>query len=83
MWIVSLAAFALLAAPQQERAPALLELEPAQLEAWREHVRPDAAELAFEALPWIPSFSEGLERADEEGRPLLFWAMNGHPLGCT
>ena len=49
--------------------------------AWRAHLRPAAGER--ERIDWIPSFAEGLGRAGEEGRPLLFWAMNGHPLGCT
>ena len=53
------------------------------LERWRAYVRPAPEDLAFEAIPWIPSYAEGLRRADAEGRPLLFWAMNGHPLGCT
>lgn len=53
------------------------------LEHWREVVRPSGDELSFERVPWIASFAEGLRAADREGKPLLFWAMNGHPLGCT
>ena len=61
----------------------LLEPAPADMAAWRAHVRPTGKELAFESLDWIPEFARGLEVASEEGKPLLFWAMNGHPLGCT
>ena len=59
------------------------ELRAADLPRWREHLRPSGDELAFERIPWIADFAEGVRRADAEGRPLLFWAMNGHPLGCT
>jgi len=53
------------------------------LETWREFLAPRPEELGFEELPWIASFGEGLRAASEAGKPLLFWAMNGHPLGCT
>ena len=59
------------------------ELRVEDLERWRDHVRPTSAELAFEAIAWIPNFAEGLQQADAQGKPLLLWAMNGHPLGCT
>jgi len=55
----------------------------ADLPGWRAFLRPDAGDLAWEAIDWIPSFADGVRRADAEQRPLLFWAMNGHPLGCT
>ena len=59
------------------------ELRVEDLERWRDHVRPTSEELAFEAIAWIPNFAEGLRQADAQGKPLLLWAMNGHPLGCT
>ena len=63
---------------------ALLLLLPAQdLDAWRDVLRPSAEELRFTTIDWAPTFLGGVRRAAEEERPLLFWAMNGHPLGCT
>ena len=62
---------------------ALPKLERAELALWREHVRPSTEELGYEAIPWGSEFAEGVKRSSEEGKPLLFWAMNGHPLGCT
>jgi hypothetical protein len=59
------------------------EIAAADLARWHALVRPRERELAWERIPWIPSFAEGLACAAAEGRPLLFWAMNGHPLGCT
>ncbi len=67
----------------QAEALVLPQLEIAQMEAWREHVRPQGSELAYEEIPWLSEFSEGLQASSDEGKPLLFWAMNGHPLGTT
>jgi len=51
--------------------------------AWRQHILPSPNELEYEKIPWIDSFAEGLLAANAQQKPLLFWAMNGHPLGCT
>ncbi len=58
-------------------------LEIGDLERWRDFIRPSAAELAAESIPWLPDMVSGLERSETEQRPLLLWLMNGHPLGCT
>ncbi len=54
-----------------------------ELPQWRAHLRPASDELAFEEIDWMPDFAQGLRRSDAEQKPLLLWAMNGHPLGCT
>ncbi len=60
------------------------ELQPGDLEIWRDWLRPSAEDAAWmEAIPWLPSFAEGIEKANEAAKPLLLWVMNGHPLGCT
>ena len=61
-------------------APALTE---ATFEALRDAILPSAQERAFEAVGWRPSFGEAVREARELDRPVLLWAMNGHPLGCT
>lgn len=58
-------------------------LQLAELPNWVEHLSPVGDELAFENISWIPDFAGGVTEADARQRPLLFWAMNGHPLGCT
>ena len=65
------------------RALPLPALQDAGIARWSEWIQPARAELGFEEIPWIASFAEGLQAAERAGRPLLFWAMNGHPLGCT
>jgi len=73
--------------PPQGAAPAELDALPlphaAELElgTWRAHLLPGPGEV--ERIPWVPSFAEGVLRSARERRPLLFWAMNGHPLACT
>ena len=54
-----------------------------RLDAWHRHLWPRGDELAWREIPWRTSFVEGIRQADAQVRPLLFWAMNGHPLGNT
>lgn len=34
-------------------------------------------------IPWETDLSAARARSAREGRPLLMWVMDGHPLGCT
>ena len=45
---------------------AVPELRAADLDAWREHIRPAASEIAFEQIPWIDDFVAGIRQSDEE-----------------
>lgn len=45
-------------------------------------VRPAPGEDAFAEIPWLTSLWEAREVAAKEGRPILLWEMDGHPLGC-
>ena len=53
------------------------------LAEWRTLIEPSPAELAWTAIPWRTSFWSALSEAQASERPILLWAMNGHPLGCT
>ena len=50
---------------------------------WRDYIQPTEQELAWSSIPWRSSFQEGLIEAAAKQTPMLLWAMNGHPLGCT
>ena len=63
-----------------EEAPLLTEDRYA---AVRDRILPTAEEVAWRQIPWRESFWEGVIEAQETRRPILLWAMNGHPLGCT
>ena len=51
--------------------------------AWRDRIRPREAERCYETVHWLPTFWDGVMTAQKEDRPILLWAMNGHPLACT
>lgn len=57
--------------------------DPATAAEVRAHVLPDAEELAWKALGWRASLWAGVVDAQAAEKPILLWAMNGHPLGCT
>lgn len=50
---------------------------------WRDHVLPKTWEVAYQKIPWRPSFWEAVIEAQEKDKPVLLWAMNGHPLCNT
>jgi hypothetical protein len=51
--------------------------------ALRDRIRPKGDELCFETVPWLPTFWEGVMEGQKQDKPILLWAMNGHPLACT
>ena len=40
-------------------------------------------ETHWKEIPWRPNFSEAIEDARKEDKPILLWMMNGHPCGMT
>ncbi|MBX3096231.1 MAG: hypothetical protein KF812_05160 [Fimbriimonadaceae bacterium] len=50
---------------------------------WRNFILPDSRETSWQTISWRSSAEEGFRTAQELGRPVLLWTMNGHPLGCT
>lgn len=69
------------AAPAQE--PAVPELSAASFERWLEFVRPAAKEQRWARIAWRPELWPALQEAVAAQKPLLIWAMNGHPMACT
>ena len=59
------------------------ELSDETFEQIAEAIRPRDAELAFLKIGWRESFHTAVNEARKANRPILLWAMNGHPLGCT
>jgi hypothetical protein len=49
----------------------------------RDQILPSKQESAWKAIPWRSTLWDGLLDAQKEDKPLLVWAMNGHPLACT
>lgn len=72
---------ATLAAGLLAAGPALAQdLSDGTFEKWYAHIVPTKQELAWRDIPWEPSLWDGVVRAQEENKPILLWAMHGHPL---
>lgn len=70
--------------PGQEKPHwAVPELTEANLDEWIQFIRPSTEELGWRAIRWHSSLSEAAEEAEALQRPILLWAMNGHPCGET
>lgn len=59
------------------------ELNDKSLASWRDWIRPKAEERSVESVAWRPTLWDGVMDAQKEDKPILMWAMNGHPLACT
>ena len=50
---------------------------------WAGFIRPAEEDLRWQAIPWRSSLYSAVCEAQRLDRPILLWAMNGHPLACT
>ncbi len=64
-------------------APAAAPLDPAEFGRVRGLIKPSADESAWARVPWLTSLWQARQKAAAEGKPILLWEMDGHPLGCT
>jgi hypothetical protein len=64
-------------------ALSLQDLTDESYEKLRDSIRPTAEELAWNGIDWLPTFWQAVQVAQKEEKPILLWAMNGHPLACT
>jgi hypothetical protein len=78
-WLLAcgLAAAGLVAARASE------PLTPQQFPKLHALIKPGAGEEKWTAIPWLTSLWDARRRAAAEGKPILLWEMDGHPLGCT
>ncbi len=49
----------------------------------RDFILPSTAESAWRDIGWYPSLWGAVVEAHAQKKPVLLWAMNGHPLACT
>jgi hypothetical protein len=54
-----------------------------QFDSLRSIIKPHPGEEKWTEIPWLTSLWEARQRAAREGKPILLWEMDGHPLGCT
>jgi hypothetical protein len=55
----------------------------AQFQALHAAVTPRGNTERWTEIPWESDLWAARQRAAREGKPLLMWIMDGHPLGCT
>jgi hypothetical protein len=79
-WLFSPTLIALVLASQT------LAMEPLSLEQFqqvRAIIKPAATEDKWAQIPWQIDLWEARKKAATEGKPILLWEMDGHPLACV
>ena len=56
---------------------------PDQFEKLRTLIKPQAEEDRWAGIPWLTDLWQARQLAARQGKPILLWEMDGHPLGCT
>jgi hypothetical protein len=46
-------------------------------------IKPAKDEDKWAQIPWLTDLWQARKLAAEQGKPILLWEMDGHPLGCT
>ena len=58
-------------------------ISPKQFEHLKKEISPKAAEEKWLEIPWEADLWAARQTAARQGKPILLWEMDGHPLGCT
>jgi hypothetical protein len=58
-------------------------IKPEQFAKLHALIKPQADEERFMQIPWMTNLWEARKKAAAQGKPLLLWEMDGHPLGCV
>jgi hypothetical protein len=58
------------------------KLSETQVEHLLKTIRPSEGEDPFATIPWQTNLWDARKLAAKEGKPILLWEMDGHPLGC-
>jgi len=53
-----------------------------RMAALQKVIRPCEGEDAFDKIAWLTTIYDARVKAAKEGKPILLWEMDGHPLGC-
>ena len=58
-------------------------IKPEQFGKLHALIKPQADEEKFMQISWLTSLWQARQKAASEGKPILLWEMDGHPLGCV
>ena len=59
------------------------ELTEKNYDRTRDYILPKDDEEAWTKIKWRATFWDGVMDAQKEDKPIMLFAMNGHPFGCT
>jgi hypothetical protein len=78
MWIGALAGLTFVGA-----TAAAEPVTPEEFQQLMAAIKPLSGEDKWAEIPWRSSLWQARKQAAAEGKPLLLWEMDGHPLGCV
>jgi hypothetical protein len=58
-------------------------IPPDQVDKLNALIKPQKGEEKWQEIPWMVDLWAARQKAAAEGKPILLWEMDGHPLGCT
>jgi hypothetical protein len=58
-------------------------IKPAQFAKLHALIRPQESEERFMQIPWRTNLWDARKEAAAEGKPIILWEMDGHPLSCV
>ena len=64
-------------------ASAAEPIRPDQVGELQALIKPGKGEDQWAAIPWLTDLTQARQLAARQGKPILLWEMDGHPLGCT
>ncbi len=64
-------------------APAAEPIPAERFDDLHKLIKPGKDEDAWAKIPWLTELWQARQAAAREGKPILLWEMDGHPLGCT
>src|SRR5262249_14931810 len=64
-------------------APAAEPIRAEQFGRLQALIKPDPGEDRWAQIPWVTDLWQARRLAAAQGKPILLWEMDGHPLGCT
>ena len=64
-------------------APAAEPIRPDLFTKLQALIKPDQNEDEWAKIPWMTDLWQARQKAARDGKPILLWEMDGHPLGCT
>ena len=64
-------------------AVAAEKIRPEQVADLLALIKPGKGEDQWATIPWMTDLWQARQLAARQGKPILLWEMDGHPLGCT